>query len=105
MGHFEKNFMNAVYSESEARSQVGTEVVTVADLPDIPKGTRGRIIDTVDDRGRGWILRVQWDLPPKRSEVMAQVMDISFNIPWKIKRPLAEFDKAEVASSLKRVEE
>jgi len=101
----ESRVMNAYYSESEARTQIGAEFVAMTDLPDIPAGTRGRVQDVVEDGARGWIVRVRWDLPPKRTELLAQVGELSFNVPWREKRREAEFSKCEIEQLLKRVEE
>ena len=96
--------MNVCYSESEARAQIGAEFVTMADLPEIPVGTRARVTDVVEHGARGWIVRVRWDLPQKRSELLAQIGDLSFNVPWREKRQEAEFSKCEVDRLLKRAE-
>ena len=96
--------MNACFSQSEAQAQIGSEIVTVAAFPEIPIGTRGRVVDAGEGGVRGWVVRVQWDLPPKRSEMLALVGDISFNIPWKTKRAPAVFSKSEYESLIGRVE-
>ena len=96
--------MNVCYSESEARSQVGAEVVTVADLPEVPVRTSGRVVGAHEGGVRGWLVCVKWDLPPRRSEVLAQFCDLSFNLPWRMKRPVAEFSKTETEHLLRRVE-
>ena len=87
--------MNPWFSESEARGLVGAGFVTVADLPEIPAHTRGRVVRAQEGGVRGWLLCIKWDLPPKQSEVLAQLCDFSFNLPWRFKRPMAEFSKAE----------
>lgn len=96
--------MNACFSQSEAQAQIGAEVVTVADLPEIPLGTRGRVVDAGEDGVRGWVVRVQWDLPPKRSWILALVGDLCFNLPWKTKRAPVELSKSEFERLLRPVE-
>ena len=53
---------------------------------------------------RGWVVRVEWDLPRRRSAMMAQLGEFSFNIPWRSKVPSGEFDKGEFENCLRRVE-
>jgi hypothetical protein len=88
--------MNACFSEFEARDQLGAEVEAAADLPDVPRGTRGRVVGAHARRARGWTVQVKWDLPDKRSEIFAQIFDFSFNLPWKTRRPLGDFGKSDL---------
>jgi len=97
--------MNTCLTQSEAQAKVGAEVVTVAALPDIPIGTRGRIVAVGGSESPEWFVRVQWHLPWKRSEIMALVGDISINIPWKTKRAPAEFSKREFERLFKPAEQ
>jgi len=94
--------MDTCFSESEARSQIGTEVLTVEKLPEVPIGTHGRVVDAVQGGARGWLLRIEWALPPKRSEILAQVGELSVNIPWRSKVPKAELSKGDVERLLRQ---
>jgi hypothetical protein len=96
--------MNAGYSEKGALAQIGAEVMTIAEVAGIPLGTRGKVIDADEGGIRGWVVRVEWNLPPERSYVMAQILDISINMPWETKHPSSEFTKGEVERVLRSVE-
>lgn len=96
--------MHASFTDTEARSYVGSGVETLTNLPQVPLGTRGRVVGAKHAGSRGWVVRVDWDLPPRRSEMLAQVGEFSFNLPWKSKAPAGEFDKSEFESWLRRVE-
>jgi hypothetical protein len=96
--------MSACFSETEARDRVGVEVLTVKDLPDVPVGTRGRVIHAAKNGVRGWTVTIEWDLPARRTAVLAQLGEFSFNIPWWTKTPAAEFSKSEVEQFLKPVD-
>jgi hypothetical protein len=87
--------MNTSPAESADQAKVGSEVVTVAALPGVPIGTRGRIVALDESEDSVWFARVQWQLPRKRSEIMALVGDISINIPWRARPVTAEFNKSE----------
>ena len=88
--------MSAYFTKQEAEAMVGSRFTTVSALPSVPIGTHGEVVDCVMDKTRGWLVSVRWDLPPKRSELMAQLGDLSFNIPWNSEHPLAELSKCEV---------
>ena len=79
-------------------------MVTVMDLPDVPVGTLGRVIHAGKNGARGWTISIEWDLPPKRTGMLAHVGEFSFNIPWRTKSPTAEFGKSEAERLLKPVE-
>ncbi len=96
--------MNESFSESEARHQVGLTVKTVIELPDVPMGTRGTVVSVHPSGSHGWTVDVQWDLPPRRTEIFAQLFDFSFNLPWRSKRPLAHFSKSDLTRLLKPVD-
>jgi RNase P/RNase MRP subunit p29 len=95
--------MNACFTESEARNRVGAEVLTVTDLPEVPVGTRGRVIHATKNGVRGWTVTIEWDLPARRTAVLAQLGEFSINIPWWTRTPAAEFSKSEVEQLLKPV--
>jgi hypothetical protein len=86
---------NACFTKSEAVSHMNAEVVAAADLPGIPAGSRGCVVDSCDGGARGWLVRVNWELPPQRSEIMAMVGDVSVNVPWKTPVPTVDFSKSE----------
>ncbi len=96
--------MHACFTDTEARSHVGFGVETVTNLPDVPLGTRGRVVDASRAGVRGWVVRVEWDLPPKRSEILAQFGEFSFNLPWGSKVPTGDFDKGDFERCLRRLE-
>jgi hypothetical protein len=88
-------------SETEARNCVDLEVETLTAIGSVPQGTRGRVVKARRAGAMGWVVRVEWDLPPRRSEVMAQLGEFSFNLPWRSKVPAHEFGKSEFESCLR----
>jgi hypothetical protein len=82
---------------------VGAKVLTVTDLPEVPVGTRGKVIHATKNGVRGWTLTIEWDLPARRTAMLAQLGEFSINIPWWTRTPAAEFSKSEVEQLLKPV--
>jgi hypothetical protein len=98
------NIMHTPFTDIEARSHVGDVVETVTNLHPVPLGTRGRVVGADPAGAHGWIVRVEWDLPPRRSSMLAQFGEFSFNLPWRSKVPTGEFGKSEFENCLRRLE-
>lgn len=95
--------MNEGFSKLEARSAVGTEVEALLSRPEVPAGTRGRIVGARKRFCGEWQLRVKWDLPAKRSEIWAQLFDFSINVPWTTASPISEFTKRDLGHAFRRL--
>ncbi|MDA1273572.1 MAG: hypothetical protein O2960_05915 [Verrucomicrobia bacterium] len=96
--------MNASFTDTEARNFIGSGVETLTNLPQVPLGTRGRVVDARCSPSHGWVVRVEWALPRKHSAIFAQVGEFSLNIPWRSRVPTGEFDKGQFESCMRPVE-
>lgn len=84
-----------LFTESEARSHVGECVEARSDFPSVPAGTVGRVTSTRKVRSDGWVLRVRWALPQKRTQYFATVVNVSFNFQTRTAPVSDEFSKDE----------
>ena len=96
--------MNTSLAESAAQTNVGAEVVALSSLPNVPIGTRGRIVALDESGDSEWFVRVEWQMPRKRAEFMALVGDISINFPWRTRPVVTEFSKSEFERVFKPTE-
>lgn len=82
---------------------MGTEVEALLSAVDVPVGTRGRVVGARRSVLGEWMLRVRWDLPPKKSEIWAQVFDFSINVPWRTKPPVVYLTKSDLGQRFRRL--
>ena len=78
--------MSERFSNEEARNAVGAEVEALRSITNVPAGTHGMIVGARRSLRGEWMVRVKWNLPPKKSEIWAQVFDFSINIRGKHNR-------------------
>jgi hypothetical protein len=83
------------FSESEARVHFGERVEALTDFPSVPAGTRGKIVCARKVGSDGWVVRVEWALPRRRSQYFATVVNLSFNFQTESRPVTDEFSKDE----------
>lgn len=83
------------FTESEAQSRMGELVESRWDFPSVPAGTTGRVAGTRKVDADGWVLRVEWAIPRKRSHYFASVVNVSFNFQTEPAPVIDEFSKDE----------
>jgi hypothetical protein len=89
--------MSADLWEPEALSEVGLEFVTVSEWPEAPLGTRARAVSAKQGGVRGWVVRLEWVLPPKRSEMLAQISANGFTCAAVFLQCLSAYSRSQQA--------
>lgn len=84
-----------LFDKSEARSHVGERVKAKSDFPSVPAGTLGTVATARKVDSDGWVLRVRWALPEKRTQYFATVLNFSFNFQTVSAPVTDEFSKDE----------
>jgi hypothetical protein len=85
----------AFFTESEAHGHVGERVEALSDFPSVPAGTVGRVVGARKVESDGWVVSVEWELPRKRSQYFATVVNVSFNFQATAHPVTDEFSKDE----------
>ena len=84
------------FSESEARSRVGSRVEAVRDFPSVPAGTPGKVVRARKLDSDRWVVRVEWRLPRKASVYFATIANLSLNYLKQSEPVTDEFNKDEL---------
>ena len=91
----EQAMNRSFFTQQEAQEQVGSRVSAAAGFPFVPPGTVGSVVRARRHDGENWVVCVEWDLPKRSTAYLAIVGDLSFNIPWRSKRPADELSRDE----------
>jgi len=89
------NLKPVFFTESEARAHVGDRVEALTDFPSVPAGTPGKVVRALKFATDGWVVRVEWALPRRRSQYFATVVNFSFNFQTQSSPVTDEFSKDE----------
>jgi hypothetical protein len=83
------------FSKSEAQEWVGCHVKAGDGLEAVRPGATGTVVRAKKSGTDGWLVRVEWNVPKKRSEYMAFFGEFSFNLPGRKKAVTSDFSKDE----------
>ena len=83
------------FIESEAHAHVGDRVEALSDFPSVPARTQGKVVRARKVDSDGWVVRVEWSLPRRRSQYFATILNLSFNFQTQANPIIDEFSKDE----------
>jgi hypothetical protein len=91
----------AYFIRSEAQADLGHQVEALADIPSVPRGSRGTVVKAQPYSGANWVLTIEWRLPKRSAVVDLLVGDVSLNLFSRSKPVTDQFCKSEYQSLLK----